>query len=75
LIVGQNLDALQPATLVALDVPTIQTTEIKAKEKEPVNGLHGKLIIVARINHRLTLVQHPAIQFAKPGASTTETFC
>jgi hypothetical protein len=73
--VGQNLDALQLATLVALDVPTIQTTEIKAKEKEAVNGLHGNLIIVARINHRLTVVQQPAIRFVKPSAPTTQIFC
>jgi len=62
LIAEQNSDAPQPAILVALYAPMIQTTEITAKKKGRVNGLPKNLVFVARINHRLTLVPRPAIQ-------------
>merc|ERR1719181_2052061 len=74
LIVGQNLDAPQPVTLVVLDVKMIQTTSKMANQKGPANGLPSAPRTAARTKRMLTLVKQPAIQFVQQSAPTTQTF-
>jgi hypothetical protein len=64
------LDALQHATLVALDALMTQTTDTMARD---ASGLLKRLINVARTKKCSMLVRLPVIQFAKRDAATTLT--